>query len=67
MITNHMNSYFIVKVAAIITSFTPVVYNELIFLKNLIVKPQSYFNLPRISIDETETIIKKSKSSTLRP
>ena len=57
MIANLMNAYFIVKIAAIIASFTPVVCDELIFPKNLIVKPQSKFNLPPISIDETESII----------
>ena len=66
MIANLMNSYFIVKIAAIDTSFTPVAYDELIFLKNLIPKPKSKFNLPPISIDETENIIKKAKNSASR-
>ena len=56
-----MNSYFIVKIAAIVPSFTPVNYDELIFSRNLILKPKQKFNLPPISIDETENIIKKQK------
>ena len=51
VIANHMNSYFIVKIAAIVASFTPVIYDKLIFLKNLIVKPKSSFKLPPISMD----------------
>ena len=58
MIANHLNAYFIVKIAAIIASFTPVNYYELIFFKNLANKPQSSFNIPYISTDETETLIK---------
>ena len=66
MIANHMNAYFILKIAAIITYFIPVSYAKLIFLKNLIKKHQSSFNLPFISTDETEDVIKKSKNSSLR-
>ena len=66
MIANLMNSYFIVKIAAIVACFTPVNYDELIFLKYLIPKPDKKFNLPPISIDETEEIIKKSKNSASR-
>ena len=62
MIANLMNSYFIAKIAAIVASFTQVSYDELIFLKNLIAKPNKEINLPPISIDETETIIKKAKT-----
>ena len=40
MIANLMNSYFIVKIAAIVTSFTPLNYDELIFLKHLIPRPK---------------------------
>ena len=40
MIANLMNSYFIVKIASIVASFTAVNYNELIFLKHLIPKPK---------------------------
>ena len=46
MIANLMNSYFIVKIAAIFASFTAVNYDELIFLNHLIPKPKSKFNLP---------------------
>ena len=61
-----MNSYFIVKIAAIVASFTAVNYDELIFLKHLIPKPKNKFSLPPISMDETEDIIKKAKNSTSR-
>ena len=61
-----MNSYFIVKIAAIVASFTLVNYDELIFLKYLIPKPKNKFILPSISIDETEDIITKTKNSTSR-
>ena len=66
MIANLMNSYFIVKIAAIFATFTPVNYDELIFLKHLISRPKKNFNLPPISIDETEEIIKKAKNSASR-
>ena len=61
MIANLMNSYSIVKIAAIVPSFTAVNYDELIFLKHLMPKPKNKFNLPLISIDKTEDIIKKLK------
>ena len=60
MIPNIMNSYFIVKIAAKVASFTPV--NS----KHLIPKPKNKFNLPPFSIDETEDIIKKSKNCASR-
>ena len=66
IIANIMNSYFIVKIAAIVASFTQVSYDELIFLKNLIANPDKKFNLPPISIDETGTIIKQAKNSASR-
>ena len=66
MIANRMNSYFIIKIATIVASFTPVNYDELIFLKHLIPRPTKKFNLPPISIDETEEIIKKAKNLASR-
>ena len=61
-----MNAFFIVKIAAIIANFTPVNYDSLIILKNLIQKPQLSYNLPYISIYETENTIKRSKNSSSR-
>ena len=66
MIVNIMNSYFIVKITAIVSSFTMVIYDNLIFLKNLIVKPKSPLNLPPISMEKTEIIVNKKKLSFKR-
>ena len=65
MIANPMNYYFIVKIAAIVASFTPVNYDELIFFKHLIHKLKKKFNLPPISIDEPKISSKSQRTQHL--
>ena len=65
-IANIINSFFYTKVKNIINKFTTVDYDPLIFVRFLIPKPKAWLEIPYISSDKVENIIRKANNYSAR-